>query len=40
MKVLLKLLLATVLSAGVQAAEPECFPEEVLPDKGFPSVKL
>jgi peptidyl-prolyl cis-trans isomerase A (cyclophilin A) len=40
MKVLLKLLLANVLSAGVQAAEPECFPEEVLPDNGFPSVKL
>ena len=40
MKVLLKLLLATVLSAGVQAAEPECFPDEVLPDNGFPSVKL
>ena len=40
MKVLLKLLLASVLSAGAQAAEPECFPEEVLPDNGFPSVKL
>ena len=39
-KVLTKLLLATVLSAGVQAAEPECFPEEVLPDNGFPSIKL
>ena len=40
MKVLLKLLLATVLSASVQAAEPECFPEEVLPENGFPSIKL
>lgn len=40
MKVFLNLLLAAVLSAGVQAAEPECFPEEVLPDNGFPSIKL
>lgn len=27
-------------SSGLAAAEPECFPEEVLPDNAFPSVLL
>lgn len=34
------LLLACLLSASAIAAEPECFPEEVLPGNAFPSVKL
>lgn len=40
MKSFLYLLLAGILSTSVLAAEPECFPEEVLPDNAFPSVKL
>ncbi len=40
MKAIPTLLLAAVLSAGAHAADPECFPAEVLPDNGFPSVKL
>jgi peptidyl-prolyl cis-trans isomerase A (cyclophilin A) len=34
------LLLACLLSFSAAAVEPECFPEEVLPDNAFPSVKL
>ena len=40
MKSLIPLLLAGLLSVSAMAAEPECFPEEVLPDNAFPSVKL
>lgn len=40
MKTLTYLLLAGLLSVSVMAAEPECFPDEVLPDNAFPSVKL
>lgn len=40
MKYLTCLLLAVVLSLSAQAAEPECFPADVLPDNSFPSVKL
>jgi peptidyl-prolyl cis-trans isomerase A (cyclophilin A) len=40
MKAFLTLLLAAVLSVGAQAADLECFPAEVLPDNGFPSIKL
>ena len=40
MKSFLYLLLAGLLSASAIAAEPECFPEDVLPDNAFPSVKI
>jgi peptidyl-prolyl cis-trans isomerase A (cyclophilin A) len=40
MKSLKFLLLAAFLASPVFAVEPECFPEEVLPDNAFPSVKL
>ena len=40
MKSLKILLPALLLSLSVSAAEPECFPEEVLPDNAFPTVKL
>ena len=40
MKSLKFLLLAAFLTSPVFAVEPECFPEEVLPDNAFPSVKL
>jgi peptidyl-prolyl cis-trans isomerase A (cyclophilin A) len=33
-------LLALLLSVSAAAAEPECFPDEVLPDNVFPSVRL
>lgn len=37
-----KLLLSGLLGLSINtaAAEPECFPDEVLPDNAFPSVKL
>ena len=34
------LLLACLFSLSAVAAEPECFPEEVLPDNSFPTVSL
>ena len=40
MKFLSCLLTAGLLSLNAMAAEPECFPEEVLADNAFPSVKL
>jgi len=40
MKTLTYLLLAGFLSVSVMAAEPECFPDEVLSDNTFPSVRL
>ena len=40
MKSLKFLLPALLLSLSVPAAEPECFPEEVLPDNAFPTVKI
>ena len=40
MKTLKFLLLAAFLASPVFASEPECFPEKVLPDNAFPSVKL
>lgn len=40
MKFPLYLLTACLLSVSAFAAEPECFPDEVLPDNAFPSVKL
>lgn len=42
MKSLIKLLMAGLLglSLTAAAAEPECFPEEVLPENAFPSVRL
>ena len=40
MKALKFLLPALLLSVSAIAAEPECFPEEVLPDNAFPTVKI
>ena len=40
MKYFLALLTAFLVSVSALAAEPDCFPEEVLPDNAFPSVKL
>jgi peptidyl-prolyl cis-trans isomerase A (cyclophilin A) len=40
MKFSLCLLTACLFSVSALAAEPECFPDEVLPDNAFPSVKL
>ena len=40
MKSLKFLLPSLLLSFSVTAAEPECFPDEVLPDNAFPTVKL
>lgn len=34
------MLMTGLLSTSLAAAEPECFPEEVIPENGFPSVKL
>jgi len=40
MKFLSCMLMAGLLSLNAMAAGPECFPEEVLSDNAFPSVKL
>ena len=38
--ILFSFLMSLLTSATLAAAEPECFPEEVLPDNPFPTVRL